>query len=438
MDAADIRNILKRKEVRKNLMIAYFAYMAIVSIGFILMIPYERAFFLYIVPLSYFGPYIIVLLLYIPCYLIFKAFGKDKITGPVGMLLSSILEVSIIICGGLIYPLGLMCLIYFITGTNVFLLVAVFFLVGYIGYKQELVNRRLSSESSIDSVLAVRKQWLDEYLKWVILALVLIVCLMGIGIYRHKYFTMIDCVVLGIQSAVIIFQTALSPYYNTYYNNYNDKDFVLFLRSFKIDNTRESDIISKIHSGLSGNRIFDKPRILRIGNPSILMYSPELGADTFFLPSEDWQPVVRSYVENAKVIIVLINISNGQTDGTKFTQGVIWELYHNYSLREKFVYCFDKFSEQRSGDYIDVLDDSQKRHPLTQCITQLLDEHKDLDFDNDQCAFIFDGETCRCYENVSTAIKALLSSNGNEVNCMCSFPVTNCSAVPVLGSDVPE
>ena len=423
MNATEIKNLLNRDKVKRKIQIAGIIYTAITTIGLILMFPYDRTLFLYLVPLSYIGPYIIILTLYLPFFLIFKAFGKEKITGPIGIILSTILEVSIVIFGGLCLPLALVCLLYFLTGTNVILCIITFLLVGYIGYQFEQTNKRLSHESNIDSILSIRKEWMNVYFKWVILVLVCIACLMGIGIYRHKYFTMIDCVVLSIQSAIIIFQTALSPYYNTYNSKYSDKEFAFFLRSFKIDNEKESDIISDIHQGLHKHSFFRPLRILRIGNPSLLMYSPQLGADTFFLPSENWQPVVRHYVNEAKIIIVLINVNNKIHEETKFTQGVIWELYHNYPLRDKFIYCIDKFSEQDSHSFIEVLDETQKQHPLTTCIVKLLDEHKDHAFDNDQCAFTFDGKDCQYYEDLTTAVKARLSSDKNEVDHIHGFSI---------------
>jgi hypothetical protein len=423
MNTTEIQNLLKKDTVKHKLGIAYIIYMAIITIGLLLIIPYDRTLFLYIVPISYFGPYIIIFTLYIPFFIIFKAFGKETITGPIGIILSVILEVSVVISSGLHIPMALICLVYFLTGTNVILCIATFLIGGYIGYRLEETNKRLSNESNIDSVLSIRKEWMNVYLKWSILVLVCIACLMGIGIYRHKYFTMIDCVVLSLQSAIIIFQVVLSPYYNTYNNKYSEKEFAFFLRSFKIENEKEEDIISDIHNGLHKHSFFHAPRILRIGNPSLLMYSPQLGADTFFLPSENWQPVVRKYVNEAKIIIVLINVNNKIHEETKFTQGVIWELYHNYPLRDKFIYCIDKFSEQDSHSFIEVLDVTQKQHPLTTCIVKLLDEHKNIIFDNDQCAFTFDGKYCQCYENLSTAIKANLSSDGNEINHSHSFSI---------------
>ena len=423
MNITEIQNLLKRDTIKHKLGIAYMIYMAIVTIGLLLMIPYDRTLLLYIVLISYFGPYIIIFTLYIPFFLIFKAFGKEKITGPIGIILSIILEVSQIISAGLYLPMALICLVYFLTGTNVILCIIGFLLMGYLGYQFEQTNKRLSNESNIGSVLSIRKEWMNVYFKWAILLLVCIACLMGIGIYRHKYFTMIDCIALSIQSAIIIFQVILSPYYNTYSNKYSDKEFAFFLRSFKIEDEKEKDVISEIHKGLHKHSFFNAPRILRIGNPSLLMYGPQLGADTFFLLSENWQPVVRKYVNDAKITIVLINVNNKIHEETKFTQGVIWELYHNYPLRDKFIYCIDKFSEQDSHSFIEILDETQKQHPLTTCILKLLDEHKNIVFDNDQCAFTFDGKDCQCYEDLSTAVKAKLSSDGNEINHSHSFSI---------------
>ena len=201
------------------------------------------------------------------------------------------------------------------------------------------------------------------------------------------------------------------------------RDFFILNEIIGLDDEKESDIISDIHSGLHRHSFFHALRILRIGNPSLLMYRPQLGADTFFLPTENWQPVVRKYVNEAKMIIVLINVNNKIHEETKFTQGVIWELYHNYPLRDKFIYCIDKFSEQDSHSFIEILDETQKQHPLTTCILKLLDEHKNIVFDNDQCAFTFDGKDCQCYEDLSTAVKAKLSSDGNEINHSHSFSI---------------
>lgn len=409
MDTSELQKFVKQQKTARRLTVFSAILMAIISIVLLLMIPYDRPFFLYLVPLSYMAPYVIILILYVPFHFIFRLFGKKKIDGPIGIALSVILEVTILLSSCQHLPIMLICFLYFLTGTSVLLFIAVFFLVGYVGYKLTRANAKLSVESDIDSVISVRKQWIREYLKWAVLALIGIVCLMGLGVYRHKYFTMIDCVVLSIQSAVIIFQTVLLPYYNTYNDHYNDKEFVFFLRSFKIENETESAIVSKIHKALSNHSFFHTYRILRVGNPSLLMYSPEMGVDTFFLPSENWQPIVRKYVEIAKYIVVLINVHNQQDNEVRFTQGVIWELYNNYSLREKFVYCIYNYSQQDSLSYINTLDNDKIDHPLTDCIARLLDKHDDLMFEDDICAFTFDGIRCRCYEGLTTAVKAKLS-----------------------------
>lgn len=221
---------------------------------------------------------------------------------------------------------------------------------------------------------------------------------------------------MSIYILFVAYYAYISPYRNTYSKEYSNKNFVFFLRSFQIDDSVEDNIISAINSGLSYTAK-NKLRILRIGNPSLTMYDAAFGADTFFLPTNDWQPVVRKYISEAKAVVVLINVpkteDNSESSQAKFTQGVIWELYNNLEHRRKFIYCIEKISTHTSSGYLELLDDEKKDTLLTNCIVSILDYAQTTAFTDDRCIFTYDGEKCLLFNKIESAVKYTLGQNLN-------------------------
>lgn len=102
-----------------------------------------------------------------------------------------------------------------------------------------------------------------------------------------------------------------------------NKRFVLFLRCFKFDkNNIYEDIIFNLSS------VFKKEyNILQIGNPKNILKGFHM-CDTYYLPSTDWQKAVKKYIQNASIIFIVLDETNG----------VLWEMLHHTDEKDKYLY----------------------------------------------------------------------------------------------------
>lgn len=292
-----------------------------------------------------------------------------------------------------------------------FLFLPVFSLTVYLQYSITHNNRIISTETDINVIQAFRLEWSKKRLKWIVLLFLLLSCLLILGICEHKSFSIIDCIAISTYYLFLTYHIFVAPYRNTYSKEYQNKNFVFFLRSFRLDNSVEGDVISAINDGLNYT-MKNRLRVLRIGNPSLTMYDSIFATDTFFLPTHDWQPVVRRYINDSKAVVVLINVPKSEEtaegDSIQFTQGVIWELYNNIEQREKFIYCIDKISNQKSSEYLALLDEEKKDHTLTKCVVSLLDYAQSAIFEEDRCVFTYDGKKCLIFNKLKSAVRYTL------------------------------
>ncbi|WP_300701033.1 hypothetical protein [Bacteroides sp.] len=115
---------------------------------------------------------------------------------------------------------------------------------------------------------------------------------------------------------------------NTYLTKYsNSKSFILILRCFKYEaNAEYKNIVYRIHCAFETSYA-----LLQIGNPMNILKGYE-NCDTFYLPTTNWRPIVRRYIENASIIFIIIDYSNG----------VIWEILNHSDLKRKFIYYIPK------------------------------------------------------------------------------------------------
>lgn len=84
------------------------------------------------------------------------------------------------------------------------------------------------------------------------------------------------------------------------------KKYILFLRCFKFDSV---NLYTNVLTDLSA--IFKKEyNVLQIGNPRNILKGYSM-CDTFYLPSTNWQPVVRDYIINADIVFLVLDQTNG-------------------------------------------------------------------------------------------------------------------------------
>lgn len=413
MKKAPLGKLLEFLEGSVWLMVIYAVVSCAMTVSLLVGMPYERTVMLYVMVALFLGTFLLTAVLFGTARLFFGIFGKKKIPESLAVVLGNVVNFCSIFLTACFVPVCIIVLVYFFSLFKVsvllFLLVCGIYL--YLGYGIMSNNRILSKETDIDVIQSFRAEWSRKRMKWVVLLFVVMLLLMALGVREHRSFSVVDCIAISIYLLAVTYYIFVDPYVNTYSKEYSNKDFVFFLRSFLIDNSVEEKIISDIHDGL--NYTFtNKVRILRIGNPSLTMYGPAFGADTFFLPTEDWQPVVRRYINDSKAVVVLINVpkrDDDQEDGqVQFTQGVIWELYNNIEHRDKFIYCIDKISSHTSSGYLDLLDEDKKEHSLTKCIVSLLDQAESTTFPEDRCVFTYDGENCVLFNELKEAVKHVL------------------------------
>ena len=101
------------------------------------------------------------------------------------------------------------------------------------------------------------------------------------------------------------------------------KKYILFLRCFKFDSV---NLYTNVLTDLSA--IFKKEyNVLQIGNPRNILKGYSM-CDTFYLPSTNWQPVVRDYIINADIVFLVLDQTNG----------ILWEMLQHTEHSKKYVY----------------------------------------------------------------------------------------------------
>ena len=392
----------------------------ILTVMLIYFIPYENTVITYLVILAYFVTPLITFLLYVPLGLLLRIFNK-QIPAIICNLFTLILDIVSVICYIWILPLFIIAAVYIILLVKPFyyLFIILAILLCIMGTKILNNNKILSQGITIEQIIEIRREWMKQYGKIAVFTFIVFVSIMICGILQHKFFSVVDCVIISLFVLITFYRYLFGTFSTTYNKIYSTKDFIFFLRSFKIDDLTESNILSDIHDGITyKNRNF---RILRIGNPLLQMHAPDIGVDTFFLPQDDWQPVVRNYIKDANLIVVLINIPQINKDMPKvnFTQGVIWELYNNFEYNNKFIYCIDNISTQKSDDFLATLDEDKYNSKLTECIVKLIEE-SDYHYFN-RCIFTYNGEECICFKDIKTAVKYKLDDDIFEGDILHAF-----------------
>ena len=407
-----IDKILELLYSSKWVMISFIILSILIAVLILIGMPYEKTIILYLLVSSFFGTYLITAVLLVPAGLFFRIFGR-KIPKSLSDFFGLIINICSFFCLSCFLPSSIITLVFFFSLFKVsfFLFLPVFAITIYLQHNITNNNKIISTETDINTIQTFRLEWSKKRLKWIVLLFILLSCLLILGICEHKSFSIIDCIAISTYYLFLTYQIFIAPYRNTYSKEYQNKNFVFFLRSFRLDNTVESDVISAINDGLNYT-MKNRLRVLRIGNPSLTMYDSTFGTDTFFLPTHDWQPVVRKYINDSKTVVVLINIpkseETAEVSSVQFTQGVIWELYNNIEHRDKFIYCIDKISNQKSADYLAMLDEEKKGHTLTKCIVSLLDHAQSTTFEEDRCVFTYDGRKCLIFNKLKSAVKHTL------------------------------
>ena len=407
----------------------YIAISLLLSVIILYKIPYQRTFVAYLCLLFNLGPSSIIIVLYIPLGLLFRLFGK-KIPHIVNNTFSAIVDFVSIVCYLWLIPLFVITLAYLFTLLKHFYLLFIIFIgiFGVLAWKISKENRIISKESNISVIYAVRKKWINTYLKWAVLCQISLLLILICGVLEHSHFTIIDSIVMSLGIFIAFYYFFFDAYFNSYSNDYSNEQFVFFLRSFKVDELIESNILSAIHDVFVENFHYRKTRLLRIGNPNLKMYISERGVDTFFLPKLEWQPIVKRYIHEALVIVVLINVNKKKrydiyADQTNFTAGVIWELYNNFDCCKKFIYCIDEISTLDVSDFLNVLDNEKRNQSLTSCIVKLINENKTQIYQDDRCVFTFDSNQCLCFKDIKSAVKYKLNIDIYESECLSNFEI---------------
>lgn len=115
---------------------------------------------------------------------------------------------------------------------------------------------------------------------------------------------------------------SINMFKHIFFSKYNN-EFVLFLRCFKFDNsTQYNEVIHSLIQIFKGYY-----NVLRVGNPKDILKG-DYDYDTMYLPKTNWQEVVESYITRAKVILLVIDNTNG----------VLWEMLKHCNNRAKYIY----------------------------------------------------------------------------------------------------
>lgn len=107
------------------------------------------------------------------------------------------------------------------------------------------------------------------------------------------------------------------------FSNYCKPYYILFLRRFiKDGNPQVQECLDALLHNTSGLSI------MQIGNPQTLLFSSS-SYDTVYLPSTNWKPYLKKYINCARLVFSIIDTS----------EGVIWEMVENVEHLKKYIYC---------------------------------------------------------------------------------------------------
>lgn len=105
-----------------------------------------------------------------------------------------------------------------------------------------------------------------------------------------------------------------------------DDNIILFLRRFSYDD-RDDPCLSSLSSYL---RQPSTPNytILKIADPSTIYCYASFGCNYLYLPTTDWKKSLNSYIERAKLVVMVLDHS----------EGVLWEAFEHFDHKEKYIY----------------------------------------------------------------------------------------------------
>lgn len=144
--------------------------------------------------------------------------------------------------------------------------------------------------------------------------------------YNLALATIAGEVVIGIPSITIAWLLIKDCHFLVYERT----NYTIFLRSFQFDNNKDANKLIELlkNSGMNP--------ILKIGNPSTF-FLKGLG-DVFYLPSKKWQYSLNYYIERAKYICVVVDV----------TEGVLWEMFHHLNTSYKTLYIVSDINKLHS------------------------------------------------------------------------------------------
>lgn len=172
-----------------------------------------------------------------------------------------------------------------------------------------------------------------------------------------------------------------------YFIVYDKKQYLLYLRSFQFDRN-EIEVAGYLN-------VVGLP-VMKIGNPNT--FFPKGAGDVFYLPTVNWKKQLNYYIDRAKYIFSVVDM----------TEGVLWEMFEHQEQSDKFVYYISNSENLR---VLLKRIPKQRKTILMECI-EVLSNIPSIN----RCAFhIRDG---KCYySDPETILKMMVcSENLNNVN----------------------
>ena len=163
--------------------------------------------------------------------------------------------------------------------------------------------------------------------------------------------------------------------------HYSHKNLLLYLRSFSSDYEMDNHTLLEILSKFSKE---NAKNLLKIGNPQHLFDLDD--ADTFFLPTTNWQKELHKYIVKSDLIFLVIDK----------TPGLLWEIVEHQEYHNKYIFYF------RVELYQEIVENIKQFckgvayrniETLLLCLGKLYGNQKDSK-DKDGVAFYYDSKNC--------------------------------------------
>ena len=351
--------------------------------------------YLWIIPLTEFRHYGVVGYCLLIGFGMLFLFGYDENkTHPIVNKLIKVISISILYVGAFLFFLPFLILPVIIglitvikrTYSNyypLFVLLVCLFTIVIVAYISIIVLIKFTQKYRFIASLRIL----------FICSLLLLALLFLISVFDSFGITDNDYIVYGLMFiTIILFVAGWLIFKEWYFIVYDKKQYLLYLRSFQFDKN-EIEVAKYL-------KVTGLP-VMKIGNPNT--FFPKGAGDVFYLPTVNWKKQLNYYIDRAKYIFSVVDM----------TEGVLWEIFEHQEQTDKFIYYIS--NSKHLCELLKRLP-KQRKTILMECL-EVLSNTPSIN----NCAFYIRDDKCY-YSDPETILKLVI--NHESKKDIKSFKIT--------------